>query len=230
MAKGVICIVEDEEDILEILETRLKQEGYTPLSAKTGEEGVRLIREHLPDLVLLDIMLPGMDGFDVCREIRANKKTRAIPLIMLTARGEEADVVTGLELGADDYITKPFSLREVMSRIKSVLRRSREAPENSDGVLSYGEIEIDQPRHLVKVKGKPLDLTATEYALLSFLCKRPGWVFTRQQIVDNVKGENYPVTERSVDVQVVGLRRKLGDQGELIETVRGVGYRSREIR
>jgi len=229
MSRGVICIVEDEEDILEILEIRLKQEGYTVLTAKTGEAGVRMILEHRPDLVLLDLMLPGMDGFDVCREIRANKNTRDIPIVMLTARGEEADIVSGLELGADDYVTKPFSLHVMMSRVKAVLRRSKRVPVDPEGILIHGKIEIDQRRHLVKVDGKPLDLTATEYALLSFLCKRPGWVFTRQQIVDNVKGENYPVTDRSVDVQVVGLRKKLGDEGEVIETVRGVGYRAREF-
>ncbi|MCC5849532.1 MAG: response regulator [Verrucomicrobia bacterium] len=229
MSKGTICIVEDEEDIREILEIQLKREGYDTFSAETGEKGLRLIREHKPRLVLLDLMLPGMDGFDVCRAMRSEKSTRAIPVIMLTARGEEADVITGLEIGADDYITKPFSPRIVMSRIKSVLRRGERAQEDPHGILEYGEIVVDQPRHLVKVHGEPVDLTATEYKLLVFLCKRPGWVFTRQQIVDNVRGEDYAVTERSVDVQVVGLRKKLADQADLIETVRGVGYRAREL-
>ncbi len=229
MSKGTICIVEDDEDIREILEIQLKREGYTPLSAESGEKGLRLIREHQPALVVLDLMLPGMDGFDVCREIRASKTMRTIPILMLTARGEEADIITGLELGADDYVTKPFSPRVVISRIKSVLRRSLRTPEDPDRIVEYGRIEIDPPRHLVKVNGEPVDLTATEYKLLLFLCKRPGWVFTRQQIVDNVQGEDYPVTDRSVDVQVVGLRKKLGDQAEMIETVRGVGYRAREL-
>ncbi len=228
MSKGTICIVEDEEDIREILEIQLKREGYTPLAADTGEKGLRMIREHLPQLVLLDVMLPGMDGFDVCRALRSEKSTREIPVIMLTARGEEADIVTGLEIGADDYITKPFSPRIVLSRVKSVLRRGQRSNEDPSGILEYGKIVVDQPRHLVKVNGEPVDLTATEYKLLVFLAKRPGWVFTRQQIVDNVRGEDYAVTERSVDVQVVGLRKKLGDQAELIETVRGVGYRAKE--
>lgn len=229
MSKGTVCIVEDEEDIREILEIQLKREGYTPLTAGTGEKGLRMIREHMPQLVLLDVMLPGMDGFDVCRALRAEKSTREIPVIMLTARGEEADIVTGLEIGADDYITKPFSPRVVLSRVKSVLRRGQRTHEDPNGFLEYGKIVVDQPRHLVKVNGEPIDLTATEYKLLVFLAKRPGWVFTRQQIVDNVRGEDYAVTERSVDVQVVGLRRKLGDQADLIETVRGVGYRAKEI-
>ncbi len=229
MSKGTICIVEDEEDIREMLEIQLKREGYTVLSAETGESGLRLIREHSPQLVLLDLMLPGMDGFDVCRAMRAQKNTRTIPVIMLTARGEEADIVTGLEIGADDYVTKPFSLRVVVSRIKSVLRRGEQKTEDPNGILEYGDIVVDQPRHLVKISGEPVDLTATEYKLLVFLCKRPGWVFTRQQIVDNVRGEDYAVTERSVDVQIVGLRKKLGEQAEWIETVRGVGYRAREL-
>lgn len=228
MSKGTICIVEDEEDIREILEIQLKREGYTPLCADSGEQGLRLIRGQMPQLVLLDVMLPGMDGFDVCRALRTEKSTREIPVIMLTARGEEADVVTGLEIGADDYITKPFSPRVVISRIKSVLRRGQRSNEDPNGILEYGGIVVDQPRHLVKVHDVPVELTATEYKLLVFLAKRPGWVFTRQQIVDNVRGEDYAVTERSVDVQIVGLRKKLGDQAELIETVRGVGYRAKE--
>jgi two-component system phosphate regulon response regulator PhoB len=229
MSKGTICIVEDEEDIREILEIQLKREGYTTFSADTGEKGLRLVREKLPQLVLLDVMMPGMDGFDVCRALRSEKSTREIPVIMLTARGEEADIVTGLEIGADDYITKPFSPRVVVSRIKSVLRRGSRNAVPASGIIEYGSIVIDQPRHLVKVDEEFVDLTATEFKLLAFLCKRPGWVFTRQQIVDNVRGEDYAVTERSVDVQVVGLRKKLGTQAEYIETVRGVGYRAREL-
>jgi len=229
MQKGTICIVEDEEDIRDILEIQLKREGYVPLTADTGEAGLELVREKLPNLVLLDLMLPGMDGFDVCRKLKEDKSTKDIPIVMLTARGEEADIITGLEIGADDYITKPFSPRVVISRIKSVLRRGGRNQPGQEGVLDYGPIHIDQPRHIVTLDDVPLDLTATEFKLLSFLCNRPGWVFTRQQIVDNVRGEDYAVTERSVDVQVVGLRKKLGDHAEYIETVRGVGYRAREL-
>ncbi len=229
MTKGMICVVEDEEDIRDLIELQLKREGYQTVSSASGEGGLELIREKLPELVLLDLMLPGMDGFDVCRALRSDKSTRDIPVIMLTARGEEADIVTGLEIGADDYITKPFSPRIVVSRIKSVLRRGSRNSSDNHGIIEYGSIYIDQPRHIVKVDGKQVDLTATEFKLLSFLCKRPGWVFTRQQIVDNVRGEDYAVTERSVDVQVVGLRKKLGEVADVIETVRGVGYRAKEL-
>ncbi len=229
MSKGTICIIEDEEDIREILEIQLKREGYTTVTAETGEEGLRKVRECLPRLVLLDVMLPGMDGFDVCRALRGQKDTREIPVILLTARGEEADIVTGLEIGADDYITKPFSPRVVASRVKSVLRRGTRNVVSPGGTLEYGPIVIDELRHLVTIEDRPVDLTATEFKLLAFLCRRPGWVFTRQQIVDNVRGEDYAVTDRSVDVQVVGLRKKLGAHAECIETVRGVGYRAREL-
>lgn len=222
-------MVEDEEDIREILLLQLKREGYETLSADSGEEGIRLIREQKPELVMLDLMLPGVDGLDVCRKLREDKQTKDIPIIMITARGEEADIITGLEMGADDYVTKPFSPRVVMSRIKTVLRRGSRSETDPSGVVDYGSLHVDPARHLVTLDDTPLDLTATEFKLLLFLVSRPGWVFTRQQIVDNVRGEDYAVTERSVDVQVVGLRKKLGEAAEWIETVRGVGYRAREL-
>ena len=229
MQKGTICIVEDEEDIRDILCIQLQREGYETLTAASGEEGVKLIREKKPKLVLMDLMLPGMDGLDVCRALRQDKELRDTHIIMITARGVEADIITGLEMGADDYITKPFSPRVVISRMKSVLRRGKKSQSDASGLIEYGPIVIDLPRHLVQLGDQSLDLTATEYKLLAFLCARPGWVFTRQQIVDNVRGEDYAVTERSVDVQVVGLRKKLGEAAEYIETVRGVGYRAREL-
>jgi len=187
------------------------------------------VREQKPQLVLLDLMLPGVDGLDVCRTLRQGKDTKDIPIIMITARGEEADIVTGLEMGADDYITKPFSPRVVLSRMKAVLRRGSRNMADPEGAFTYGPIHIDPARHIITLEDRPIDLTATEFKLLEFLSGRPGWVFTRQQIVDNVRGEDYAVTERSVDVQVVGLRKKLGDAAELIETVRGVGYRAKEL-
>lgn len=229
MQKGPICIIEDEEDIREILTLQLKREGYESLSAETGEEGIRLVREKKPQLVLLDLMLPGVDGLGVCRTLREGKDTKDIPIIMITARGEESDIVTGLEMGADDYVTKPFSPKVVLSRIKTVLRRGSRTATDPAGLIDYGPIHIDPARHIVTLDDTPLDLTATEFKLLTFLVSRPGWVFTRQQIVDNVRGEDYAVTERSVDVQVVGLRKKLGEAAEHIETVRGVGYRAREL-
>jgi two-component system phosphate regulon response regulator PhoB len=229
MKKGPICVIEDEEDIREILTLQLTREGYPTLSAESGEEGIKLVREQKPDLVVLDLMLPGVDGLDVCRTLKEGKDTKDIPIIMVTARGEEADIITGLEMGADDYITKPFSPRVVLSRIKAVLRRGSRHAADPSGKIDYGPIHIDPARHIVTLEDKPLDLTATEFKLLEFLATRPGWVFTRQQIVDNVRGEDYAVTERSVDVQVVGLRKKLGEAAEVIETVRGVGYRAREL-
>jgi len=229
MQKGPICIIEDEEDIRNILTLQLNREGYETMSAETGEEGIRIVREQKPQLILLDLMLPGVDGLDVCRTLRADKETKEIPIIMITARGEESDIITGLEMGADDYVTKPFSPRILLSRMKTVLRRGSRTEIDPSGKIDYGPIHIDSPRHIVTLNENPIDLTATEFKLLEFLVTRPGWVFTRQQIVDNVRGEDYAVTERSVDVQVVGLRKKLGEAAEHIETVRGVGYRAKEL-
>ncbi|MDD2237955.1 MAG: winged helix-turn-helix domain-containing protein, partial [Kiritimatiellae bacterium] len=187
-----------------------------------------LICSEKPDLVVLDLMLPGMDGLEVCRRVKQDVAVRHIPLVMASAKGEESDVVVGLELGADDYLTKPFSPKVLVARIKTVLRRKAREVLNEECVLVREELTLDPVRMLVKVSDVSVDLTATEYRVLHFLARRPGWVFTRQQIVDSVKGEDYPVTERSVDVQLVGLRKKLGSAADMIETVRGIGYRFRE--
>ncbi|MEW6530323.1 MAG: response regulator transcription factor [Thermodesulfobacteriota bacterium] len=228
MAKEKILVVDDEEDILELVRYNLTKEGYQVTCAATGEKGLRSAKADRPDLVLLDLMLPGMDGLDVCRELKANPDTSRVPIVMITAKGEDADIVTGLELGADDYITKPFSPRVLLARVKVVLRRRRtEEPEDQTVVRIHG-IVINPSRHEVLVEDKSMMLTATEFRILHFLARRPGWVFSRDQIIRAVKGHDYPVTERSVDVQVVGLRRKLGAAGDYIETVRGVGYRFRE--
>jgi two-component system, OmpR family, alkaline phosphatase synthesis response regulator PhoP len=228
MAREHILVVEDEEDIQELVRYNLAKEGYRVTCIASGEEGLKAAKSNPPDLVLLDIMLPGLDGLELCRLLKADAKVQHIPIVMLTAKGEESDVVAGLELGADDYVTKPFSPRLLIARLRAVLRRkSKETPEDSSP-LKIRDIVIHPGRHEVLVKGKPLNLTYTEFRLLHFLAKRPGWVFTRQQIVDAVRGEDYPVTDRSVDVQVVGLRKKLGQAGINIETVRGVGYRFKE--
>jgi two-component system phosphate regulon response regulator PhoB len=228
MAKEKILVVDDEEDILELVRYNLTKEGYQVTCAATGEKGLQKAKADRPDLVLLDLMLPGMDGLDVCRELKANPDTSRVPIVMITAKGEDADIVTGLELGADDYITKPFSPRVLLARVKVVLRRRRtEEPEDQTVVRIHG-IVINPSRHEVLVEDKSMMLTATEFRILHFLARRPGWVFSRDQIIRAVKGHDYPVTERSVDVQVVGLRRKLGPAGDYIETVRGVGYRFRE--
>jgi two-component system phosphate regulon response regulator PhoB len=228
MSHESILVIEDEEDIAELIRYNLEREGYRVVHADSGERGLEITRRQRPDLLLLDLMLPGMDGLEVCKRVKADTTTAMTPIMMVTARGEEADVVTGLELGAEDYLTKPFSPRVLIARVRAVLRRRRSTPVDDGAVIHAHGIEIHPGRHQVTVDGEPVDLTATEFRILHFLAKRPGWVFTRYQIVDGIRGPNYPVTERSVDVQVVALRRKLGEKGEAIETVRGVGYRFSE--
>ena len=228
MAKAKILIVEDEEDIQELLRYNLSREGYTLVLASSGEKGLAAALGQQPDLVLLDLMLPGMDGLEVCRTLKGNPKTMHVPIIMLTAKGEESDIVTGLELGAEDYVSKPFSPKVLVARIRAVLRRRERELPDTRLPLHRGDLRIDPGRHEVTVEGQRVELTATEFQVLYFLARRPGWVFTRQQIVDEVKGEDYAVTERSVDVQMVGLRKKLGGAADLVETVRGVGYRFKE--
>jgi two-component system alkaline phosphatase synthesis response regulator PhoP len=228
MAHENILVIEDEEDIAELIRYNLEREGYRIVHAESGERGLDIVRRQHPDLLLLDLMLPGIDGLEVCKRVKADAAGAQTPIIMVTARGEEADVVTGLELGAEDYLTKPFSPRVLVARVRAVLRRRNSAPVADDAVIRTHGIEIHPGRHEVTIDGTAIDLTATEFKILHFLAKRPGWVFTRYQIVDGIRGPNYPVTERSVDVQVVALRRKLAERGEAIETVRGVGYRFSE--
>jgi two-component system, OmpR family, alkaline phosphatase synthesis response regulator PhoP len=228
MAKAHILVVEDEEDILELVVYNLNREGYQVSTAMTGEAGLKIARTDLPGLIVLDLMLPELDGLEVCRQLKQDARTRNIRIVMLTAKGEEADIVTGLELGADDYITKPFSPRVLMARIKAVLRRAEENESADDQPLRIRDLMIHPGRREVHYKDKPIDLTFTEFGVLHFLAKRPGWVFTRYQIVDAIRGENYIVTERAVDVQIAGLRKKLGEAGSYIQTVRGVGYKFEE--
>ncbi|HPN84057.1 MAG TPA: response regulator transcription factor [Victivallales bacterium] len=227
MGKAKILVVEDEKDIADLIEMNLEREGYKVRTVESGEECIKMAREKLPDIIILDLMLPGMDGLDVCRIMKNDSKTRHIPIIMLTAKGEESDVITGLEMGADDYMTKPFSAKVLMARVKAVLRKISVAS-GEDGVIKKKDLIIDQGRREVICKGKKIDLTFTEFELLYLLSRRPGWVFTRNQIVQAVKGDGYPVTERAVDVQIVGLRKKLGESGDIIETIRGVGYRFKD--
>lgn len=225
--KKTILIVEDEEDILALIHYNLTREGYKVLTATSGEQGVELACEQHPDLIILDLMLPGIDGLQVCRDLKQREGTRHIAVIMLTAKGEEADIVTGLELGASDYVTKPFSPRVLLARIKAVLRRGEQAPSEAEDeeIIELHDMVIHPGRNEVRVNGERTDLTYTEFRVLYLLASRPGWVFTRYQIVNSVRGDDYFVTDRAVDVQIVGLRRKLGDYGKYIETVRGVGYR-----
>ncbi len=228
MPKEHILIVDDEEDILELVKYNLVKAGYACTCVATGGEAVRRARAELPDLIVLDLMLPGLNGFEVCSLLKNDAKTSRIPIVMLTAKGTESDIVRGLELGADDYVTKPFSPKVLTARVAAVLRRQPKGDETDSPPLRVRDLFIHPGRHEVLVNESPVQLTSTEFKVLYYLAKRPGWVFTRSQIVDAVHGVGYPVTDRAVDVQIVGLRRKLGEAGDNIETVRGVGYRFRE--
>ncbi len=230
MARQSILVIEDEPDILELIRYNLAKEGFAVTGADTGEEGLDEARARAPDLILLDLMLPGIDGLEVCRALRADPRTGPIPIVILTARGEEADIVAGLERGADDYVVKPFSPKVLAARVRAVLRRRGAAagPRGERARLEAGDILIDPARHEVLVAGTPVTLTAMEFRLLHYLARHPGWVFTRRQIMQAVGGDDYAATERAVDVQIHGLRHKLGDPEAYIETVRGVGYRFKE--
>ncbi len=223
-----VVVVEDDKDILELITHNLEREGYEVTGAATGEDGVDAVRSRKPDLVLLDLMLPGIDGLEVCRRLKADPDTAHIPVVMVSAKGEETDIVTGLELGADDYVTKPFSPKVLIARMRAVQRRRGRAQVSEDDVIKIDDIVIHPGRHEVTILEERVDLTFTEFRILHILARRPGWVFTRHQIVDSIHGEPYPVTDRAVDVQIVGLRKKLGSAGERIETVRGVGYRFKD--
>ena len=228
MAGETILVIEDEKDILELLRYNLARDGFKGVTAEEGQKGVSLARAKLPDVLLLDLMLPGLDGLEICRSLKKDPKTAGIPIVMVTAKGEESDIVTGLELGADDYVTKPFSMKVLIARVRGVLRRHREPPADRNNIVHVHDLVINPGRHEVLIKGKPVEMTFSELRILHFLASRPGWVMTREQIVDAVRGEDYPVTDRAVDVQIVGLRKKLGSRADYIETVRGVGYRFKE--
>jgi len=229
MAKETILVVDDEEDILELVRHHLKREGYEVQCADSGEKALSAARTGPVNLMILDLMLPGIDGLEVTRRLKNDAQTKHIPILMLTAKGEESDVVTGLELGADDYVTKPFSPRILIARTRAIIRRGSNDIPDETAVIRVHDIEIHPGRRTVTIQDQPVSLTYTEFQVLSILARRPGWVFTRSQIVDMVRGDDYPVTDRSVDVQIVGLRKKLGPCGDYIETVRGVGYRFKEL-
>ncbi len=230
MSKDKILIIEDEEDIQELLKYNLKKDGFEQLKISgSGEEGLDAVKSFVPNIILLDLMLPGIDGLTVCRKLKSNSETEDIPIIMLTAKGEESDIIVGLEMGADDYVVKPFSNKVLIARIKSVLRRAKSVQsEHNKTVLQRGPLLINRTKREASLSGNQLTLTYSEFEILFLLAKRAGWVFSRNQIVNQVKGDDYPVTERSIDVQIVGLRKKLGAAGDVIETVRGVGYRFKE--
>lgn len=228
MSKEKIIVIDDEEDILELVKYHLVKEGYQVECAATGEKALQTIRADVFDLIILDLMLPGIDGLKIAKVLKSDATTAQIPIIMLTAKGEESDIVIGLELGADDYITKPFSPKVLIARVRAVLRRQSKEIDDNTNLIRAHDLLVDPKRRYVTAKDNAVELTYSEFQILYFLAKRPGWVFTRSQIVDAVRGDDYPVTDRSVDVQIVGLRRKLGGCGRYIETVRGVGYRFSE--
>lgn len=232
MSKHDILLVEDDHDIQQLVSYNLIKAGFNVTCADSGEEGLNLLdREHF-DGIILDIMLPGKSGIEVCRIVRQIKESKSIPIIMLTAKGEEEDIVTGLNSGADDYVTKPFSPKILTARVKAVMRRAVNEVENQlteqPETLTIHSLTIHPGRHEVLLNGKSIQLTNTEFTILLLLVKRPGWVFTRQQIIDQIRGYDYLITPRAVDVQIFGLRKKLGPDGSRIETVRGVGYRMQE--
>ena len=227
MTRPRILIIEDERALNQVLTYNLQREGYETLVAYDGQEGLRKAQTLLPDLVLLDLMLPVVDGLDVCRRLRSGEQTRKIPILMLTAKGEETDQLVGFSLGADDYVTKPFSVKVLLQRIKAVQRRfqGEEEPAN---VIDHLGVRLDRVRHQLSIHGKPIELTPTEFRLLECFLRQPGRAFTRPQLMDAAMGDEAVVLERTIDVHVKSLRRKLGREGDLIETVRGLGYRFRE--
>ena len=230
MSRQSVLVVEDEEDIMEVIRFNLEKEGYEVHQALSGEKALQVIENNLPSLVLLDLMLPGINGLDLCRIFKQNDRTKAIPVIMLTAKSEDADIVAGLEMGAEDYITKPFSPRVLVARVRTIFRRRESGVKDDSSVIQVEGMQIHPGRHEVTMGDNVVDLTPSEFRILHYLARRPGWVYSRDQIIDAIRGHGYVVTDRAIDVQVVGLRKKLGDYGKLIETVRGIGYRFRDRR
>jgi two-component system, OmpR family, alkaline phosphatase synthesis response regulator PhoP len=223
-----ILIVEDEIDIVELVSYTLKKEGFSVASCLTGTEAIEKVKEIIPDLVVLDLMLPGMDGFEICRQMKFDTTTRNIPIIMLTAKSEESDIVTGLELGADDYVTKPFSPKILVARIRSVLRNKVNQVINKSGAIAIDGLSIIPDKREVKISGELVDLTFSEFQAVYLLASNKGRVFTRYQVVSAIHGDDHIVTDRTIDVLIVGLRKKLNSLADKIETVRGVGYRFKE--
>ncbi len=227
MNKGTVLVIDDEKDLIELVRYNLSKEGFDVVAAADGPTGVEIASRHKPDLVVLDLMMPGIDGLEVCRRMRGDDRTRRIPLIMLTAKGAEADRIVGLEMGADDYVTKPFSPRELVARIKAVLRRTLEQREPAD-VMRCGELVIDSKRHEVTYASRPVALTATEFRILQFLAGRPGRVVSRDEIIDGALGRDAAIFDRTIDVHITSIRKKLGEGGGQIETVRGFGYKFKD--
>jgi two-component system phosphate regulon response regulator PhoB len=227
MGKGQILIVEDDRSLAEVLDYNLRQDGYQTLVANDGQEGLRQAKLRAPDLVVLDLMLPMVDGLEICRRLRADPVTRNILVLMLTAKSEETDEVVGFSVGTDDYVAKPFSVKVLLERIRALLRR-REGDTAGGSVLVSQGVMVDRERHRVTVEDKPLDLTPSEFGLLEALIRQPGRVFSRSELIDAALGGDSLVLERTIDVHIRSLRKKLGPHAVLVETVRGIGYRFRD--
>ncbi len=228
MKKAKILIVEDEKDIQELLQYNLEREGFHIIPTSSGEEALDILEKEIPHLIILDLMMPGIDGLETCRMIKQDSRLKNIPIIFLTAKSEELDIVIGLQLGADDYVTKPFSPRVLTARVKALLRRLSEKPASKD-IRKFNDLVLDTVKHKVIYKGKTIELTMSEFNILEFLSRQPGRVFTRDQIVDNVWKEGKFIVDRAVDVHVRGLRKKLDKAADFVETVRGVGYRFKDL-
>jgi len=222
----LIAVVDDEPDIVELITHHLKKEGFKVREFYDGESLLTFIKDNPPDLVILDLMLPGIDGLEVCRTLKVNERTSSIPIIMLTARGTETDIVVGLELGADDYIVKPFSPRELIARVKAILRRAQ--PAKKTKLFKVGDLVLDLTKYEVRVRNKKVDLTTTEFRVLAILSEKPGWVLTRNQLLDDLWEDEKIVLDRTIDVHIKNLREKLGEAGKLIKTMRGIGYKIEE--
>jgi two-component system phosphate regulon response regulator PhoB len=224
LTKAAILIIEDDPDIQEMLSFSMQREGWYLVQAKNGEQGLELLKKEKINCILLDIMLPGVDGLKVLKKIKENEQIRNVPVIMTTARGEEADIVTGLELGADDYVVKPYSPKILIARVRAALRRQEDEGKEKTS-WQQGKLRLDAARHEAYFDDKVLDLFATEFALLQHFISHPDMAFSRDQLIAAIRGPGYPVTDRSIDVQILGLRKKLGEAGNMIETIRGIGYR-----
>jgi two-component system phosphate regulon response regulator PhoB len=227
MSRQTILIIEDERALVEVLTYNLRKEGFEVQSATDGQDGLRRAQTTLPDLIVLDLMLPVIEGLEVCRVLKSGARTRDIPLLMLTARSEEVDEIVGFQMGADDYVTKPFKIKPLIQRIKALLRRKK-TPATEGDVVAAGGIEIDRAQHRATMNGQELSLTPTEFRLLWALVRQPGRAFSRHELMESAMGDDALVLERTIDVHVKSLRQKLAARADQIETVRGVGYRFRE--
>ena len=224
MSKPKILIIEDERSLIDILSYNLSREGFDVISASDGTEGLRRAQTSAPDVIVLDLMLPGIDGLQICRQLRSDPKTQGIRIVMLTAKSEEVDEIVGFNMGADDYVAKPFKIKPLISRIKALLRRPAVEPASAE-VIAVAGIEVDRTLHTAKLDGEEMLLTPTEFKMLWTMMRRPGRPYSRNELLDNARGEDANALERTIDVHVRSLRQKLGDKGNLVETVRGIGYR-----